>query len=261
VRRDAKSDLKSRAALEALERTLFHSSGARRLPPGRELDRVLARVTPEQLFWYCETRPRGPLYLLPTCEFVDRLAAWLAKLAGPRGTIVEVGAGDGFLAASLLEARRSLRLVATDSGLWEWAGARMTPAERRSHGRDRDVHGLRMGPNVVRQEAVLAARTRRAKVLLVSWLPPGRLFEQLMRCPCHFLVEIGTSGDITGQGEWGWRFAHEFAPSRVTRAARSRLDGGKKRRTQVTCYFGRGHPDFAEETPRRGDWLWQFRPR
>ena len=243
--------------MPALQRTLFTPGGARRLPAQRALDRALAAVGREQLFRFCETRPHGPLYVLPTREFIQALATRLRALAGRRGNILEVCAGDGFLTDSLRQADSRLRVTATDSGRWERAAARMTTAEGRAQGAS--VSGLRLGPRVVRREAVAAICALRPDVVLAAWLPPGKLFDRLVRAPCRFLVEIGADGGVSGQGEWGWRFAHAFEPE-LERLARSRLDARGDRRTRVTVYFGRRHPGFAEEKPSRGDWLRQFKP-
>jgi len=243
--------------LAALERALFTASGARRLPAQRTLDRALSAVTREQLFQFCETRPNGPIYVLPTREWTRNLAAFVGQLAGRGGTVLEVCAGDGFLTEALKQTSPHLRVTATDSGEWERAGARMTPAEQRRHGRE--VSGLTLGPHVRKRDGVAAIRALKPDVVIAAWLPPGKLFEQLVTSPCRYLVEIGAGDGVSGQGEWGWRFAHDFAPD-LDRRARSRLDAGDDRRTHVTCYFGRRHPDFDEEKPKRGDWLWQFRP-
>jgi hypothetical protein len=174
------------------------------------------------------------LYLLPTREFVRDLASWLVRHAGRR-RVLEVCAGDGFLTSALCRAAPHLRMTAIDSGLWERADARMTLAERRRHGGK--VSGLKLGPHVSRRDAVAAVRALKPEVVLAAWLPPGKLFEHLVRSPCRLFVDIGVGGGVTSQGEWGWRFAHAFLPE-LERHARSRLDAGKARRSQVTLYFG-----------------------
>ena len=237
---------------------LFTAGGRRRLPSQRELDRVLARLSREELFWFCETRATGPIYVLPTRELVRGLAGMIRELAPPRSSVLEVAAGDGFLTQALKQVEPSLRWQACDSGAWENPRARMSPSERRE--RFRNISGLRLGAEVQRLEAVAAIRALRPEAVLVAWLPPGRLFERILRAPCRFVIEIGAGRGVTGQGEWGWRFAHDFAPARVEKLARSRLDAGGDRRTQVTIYYGRQHPEFHEERPRPGDWLAEFKP-
>ena len=243
--------------LARLQGVLFGLGGARRLPAQRELDPLLARVSQEALFWFCERQPSGPLYLLPTREFVRRLAKLLRALAGPRGTVLEVGAGDGFLSRCLRTADPGLRLRATDSGAWEKAAARLTTRADRQHAGS--ISGLALGAEVERLEAVAAIERYRPAVVLAAWLPPGRLFEQLARAPCRFLLDLGAGGGVTGQGEWGWRFAHDFASAELEGRARCRLDAKGARHSALTIYFGARHPDFAEERPRPGEWLHQFK--
>ncbi len=135
----------------------------------------------------------------------------------------------------------------------------MSASERRKE--RANVSGIKLGPGVERAEAVGAIRAHQPEVVLACWLPPGKLFERLVRSPCRYVVELGAGGGVSGQGEWGWRFAHDFAPAAVEKLARSRLDAGGARRTRVTVYFGRRHHEFREERPRAGDWLTQFKPR
>ena len=85
-------------ARDDLARLLWTRSGGRRLPSTRALDTALARLPRGELHDLCELDPRGPLYLLPTREFVRRLAASIRALGS--GRILEVAAGDGFLAGA-----------------------------------------------------------------------------------------------------------------------------------------------------------------
>jgi len=241
-----------------LQRLIFDPDGRRRLPSQRALDVILGRLSGEELFWFCETRRQGPLYLLPTREFTRAFGRMIRRLAAPGGTVLEVAAGDGFLTRSLKRAEPGLRWLSSDSGAWENPRARMSRAEQRT--KLANVSGLRLGAGVECVEAVAAIRAYQPEVVLACWLPPGRLFERILRAPSRFVIEIGTGGAVTGQGEWGWRFAHDFAPAAVERLARSRLDAGSRRRTQITIYFGSRHPEFREEHPRSGDWLAQFAP-
>jgi hypothetical protein len=121
--------------------------------------------------------------------------------------------------------------------------------------------GLTLGPTVKRVEAVAAIRRYEPDVVIASWLPPGPLLSRIIREPCRFVIDIGAAGGVTANGAWDWRFNHEFL-DRLERWTRCRLDARPmvKRHSRVTLYFGRRHPDFYEERPRRGDWLWQFRP-
>ncbi|HEX5657753.1 MAG TPA: hypothetical protein VFX59_11185, partial [Polyangiales bacterium] len=114
-----------------LARALWTKAGQRRLPGERELDDALAKQSAEDLEWLCELSPLAPLYLLPTRRFVNALVRQLRALEITR--VLEVAAGDGFLARSLQRAAPELEIIATDSGAWSNPHARMTRTERRTH--------------------------------------------------------------------------------------------------------------------------------
>ncbi|MHB1843559.1 MAG: class I SAM-dependent methyltransferase, partial [Deltaproteobacteria bacterium] len=215
-------------------------------------------LAPETLWRFCEEEPRGPLYFLPTREWIAALVRVCRRLGR---VVVEVGAGDGFVSRCLARAAPELRVIATDSGAWTRPSARMNAAERRRL-RGAALPGIRLGPNVLRLGAVEAVRRFRPDVVLAVWLPPGPLFSRLVRAPCRYVLEIGVPGGVTGEGNWGWRFAHEPCEGAIEARARCRLDAPPTLpRTRVTLAFGRRHPEYREERPRAGDWLWQFRPR
>lgn len=230
----------------------------RHLPTARALDRALRELPRGRLWEACELAPAGPLYLLPTREWIAALGAACARL-GRR--VLEVGAGDGFVARCLREARPGLQVIATDSGAWERPRARMTGAEARSP-LGRRAQGLRLGPEVLRLDAVAAVRRYRPDVVLAIWLPPGPLLSRLVRAPCRYVLEIGAAGGVTAGGNWDWRFSHELLDGPLASLARCRLDErpGRELHTTVTLYHGRRHPEFHVERPRPGDWLYQFRP-
>ncbi len=242
----------------ALERLLWNRRGERRLPGTAELDRALARMSAGELWRLCEREPRGPLYFLPTREWIAALARRCRTLGR---TVLEVGAGDGFVARRLARAAPGLRVIATDSGAWERPEGRMSAAERRRL-RGEAIPGLRLGPEVLRLEALRAVRRFRPDVVLAVWLPPGPLFSRLVRAPCRWLLEVGAPGGVTGEGAYGWRFSHELVEGALVERARCRLDApAGPPRTRVTLYRGGLHEEFHEERPREGDWLWQFRPQ
>jgi hypothetical protein len=244
-------------ARDDLARLLWTRSGGRRLPSTRALDAALARLPRGELHDLCELDPRGPLYLLPTREFVRELAGSIRALGSRR--ILEVAAGDGFLAGALRRAAPELTVVASDSGAWADPRARMNAREQRQL-RGVDVPGVRLGRSVLRLDAFEAIRRTRPDLVLASWLPPGALLDRLIRAPVRHVLEIGAKDGVT-PGAWSWRFAHEICDE-LEQHARCRLDErpGRELHTRVTLYYGARHRWHARERVRPGDWLWQFRP-
>ncbi len=243
-------------ARAALSRALWSPEGARRLPRLAELDAALDGVTAADLEWVCELSPLGPVYFLPTAEGVAALAARIRELGVRR--VVEVAAGDGFLSQCLRE--HGVAAVATDSGSWADPQARMRPEEALAMA-GVEVPGVRMGAGVERAEALDAIATHGPDLVLAAWLPPGDLLDRLIRAPVSYVLEIGAAGGAT-PGAWTWRFAHDFWEGPEAALNRCRLDlrPGRETHTRVTLYFGGSHDEHFEERPRRGDWLWQFRP-
>ena len=245
-------------ARETLARLLWTRTGARRVPRTAALDTALARLRRGDLFRICELDPRGPLYLLPTREFVAALAARIRATGARR--VLEVAAGDGFLSRLLRKALPEVEVIASDSFAWSDPRARMNAREKREL-EGTSVPGVRPGREVLRLDALTAIRRTRPHLVLASWLPPGNLLEDLIRAPVQHVLEIGARDGVT-PGAWNWRYAHEFCEE-LERSARCRLDERPRRalHSRVTLYQGRSHPDYACEVVHRGDWLWQFRPR
>jgi hypothetical protein len=247
-------------ARATLARVLWDRHGARKLPSGPALDRALAALPPRELSWLCELAPLGPLYLLPTRPFVRALAGAIAAL-GVR-SVLEVAAGDGFLARSLARAAPALKVRASDSGAWTEPRARMSEREVRSLARV-EVPGLALGHDVERLSAARAIARHRPELVLCSWLPPGhRLLDSLIRSDVRYVLEIGAGSGVTASA-WCWRFAHEFMEGPLEQTARCRLDArpASALHSRITLYFGAAHPEHHRETVRAGDWLAQFKPR
>jgi len=80
-------------------KVLWGPRGARRLPTERELVRAMTACDPRDVWWVCEMSSAGPVYLLPTREWVRELAKYLRTLGAAR--VLEVAAGDGFLTRCL----------------------------------------------------------------------------------------------------------------------------------------------------------------
>jgi len=247
------------AARAALARALWTARGARKLPTQVELDRALTTVTAQDLEWICEFSPLAPLYFLPTRPFVNELAKTLRALGVRR--VLEVAAGDGFLARALAQREPALDVVASDSGAWEDPRARMSPQERRAL-RSQAVPGLRLGQGVHRLSARAAIRKFQPDLVLCAWLPPGHLLDSLVRADVRYVLEIGAGPGVTGSA-YSWRFAHEFLEGSLAARARCRLDHRPDTtlHSRLTLYFGRAHAEHFEERVRPGDWLYQFKPR
>ena len=246
------------AARAALARQLWDRDGQRRLPSLKPLDAALSALRRADLEWICELSALGPLYLLPTREWIRALAGQLRAL-GAR-SILEVAAGDGFLTRALAAAAPELQFVASDSGAWGDPKARMTAAEQREH-RNLEVPGIQGGDEVLQLPAAEAIRLLQPDLVLAAWLPPGALLDQLIRESVPHVLEIGAAGGVTS-GAWSWRHAHEFLEGPLESLCRCRLDErpAKVLHSRVTLYFGAAHPEHAVEQVRAGDWLWQFKP-
>lgn len=241
-----------------LERCLWNTRGERRLPGLAELDAALAATLPSEIDRLLEFGPRGPLYLLPTKEWIRALAKELERLGVKR--VLEIGAGDGFLSACLAKAAPRLDVRCTDSHAWTRATARMSARER-AELKGVEVAGIRAGSHVERLEARAAIAMHKPDLVLASWLPPKFALSQVLRRDVNYLFEIGAAGGVT-PGAWNWRYAHDLCTGPLEELARCRLDVRPKKalHSRVTLYFGAAHPEHRCERVREGDWLWQFRP-
>jgi len=197
----------------------------RGVPAAKEFDRAVGKLQRGRLWRACEFDGDGPIYFVPTKEFVRALA----KRIGRR-RVLEVAAGDGALSRALAE--RGVRIVATDSGKWERPRARMNARERRKY---REVAGLPLGPNVIRIEAIAAIGKYRPDVVLACWIPPGPLLGRIIRAS-KSVIEIGAGSGITGDIRC-WRYQHEFLEE-LDALGRCRLDERPARElhTRVTLY-------------------------
>lgn len=196
-------------------------------------------------WWTCEMSSPGPVYLLPTREWMRALVAQLRKLKARR--VLEVAAGDGFLSRCLAKAAPEIAVVATDDASWSSPRARMSAAERRAL-KGVPVPGLAPGAGVARLDAVRAVKKHRPDTVIVAWAPPGDLVERVIRSNVKHVIEIGTEGDHCGLGPATWRFECEFLEGAIERRALCRLDARplQHRATRVTLYFGTAHRRFHE---------------
>ena len=237
---------KRRLARQALAAVLWDDSGRRRLPRDAELALALSRCRGEDAWWTCEASSAGPVYLLPTVEWVSELASLLASL-GVR-SVLEVACGDGFLSRVLAETCPELNVTATDDASWTRPSGRMTTKDRAASPGVRFA-GIAPEPHVIRMKAAAAVTTYQPDLVLVSWAPPGTLVDRVIRAPSRLVLDIGVDGDICGNGMKTWRFRKEFIDGPVEALALCRLDAkpAVSRATRLTLYYGAQHPEHGLE--------------
>lgn len=232
-----------RAARETLARVLWSERGERRLPSERALVAALSACHADDVWWVCETSSAGPVYLLPTREWVRALARFVAKERVR--SVLEIGAGDGFLATCLAQACPRVRVIATDNGAWKRPAGRMTKADRAEFA-GVPLAGITGGAHVLRMSAPAAIARFRPDLVLVSWAPPGLLVERAIRAPSKLVLELGVDGDVCGNGMRTWRFEKDFLEGPLEARALCRLDARprQERHTRATLYYGAAHPRF-----------------
>lgn len=235
-----------RRAREALVDTLWGPRGGRRLPTERALVKALTACDRRDVWWVCEMSSAGPVYLLPTREWVRALGGYLREIGATR--VLEVAAGDGFLTRCLRATRPGFEVRATDDTSWAKPEVRMSARDREEF-RDVPVQGLRPGRNVEALSARAAVTRYAPDVVLVSWAPPGPLVETMIRARVRDVVEVGVEGDVCGDAARTWRYQKDFVDGPVESLALCRLDARPReaRHTRVTRYFGRAHPDHGVE--------------
>lgn len=245
---------KRKQARAALVDVLFDARGQRRLPREQELVAAIDDVMcaggnaagAQDLWWVCEANSRGPLYLLPTREWIGALATFLDEVKAKR--VLEVAAGDGFVSACLRRRRPELVVTATDDFSWTKPQGRMTDGDRVEFG-GVDLKGIQPLPLVEKLSAVAAVKQHKPDVVLVSWAPPGTLVERVIRAPSKLVLDISVDGDVCGNGMKTWRFEKEFLDGPLEQRALCRLDvkPGEARATRATLYFGKRHKRFGVE--------------
>lgn len=225
--------------MQALAEVLWTSRGARRLPSQRQLGPAIAALSPEDVWWVAESSSAGPLYLLPTKEWLRALVAFIEEQRV--SSVLEIAAGDGFLSACLAKACPGLRVRATDNHAWARLEARLSPAEL-GRGAGLGLSGIRIPPSVERLSATAAITRYRPDLVVVSWAPPGLLVERAIRAPSKLVLDLSVEGDVCGNDARTWRFRKELLGGPLEERAFCRLDGkGRPRQTRATLYYGARH--------------------
>lgn len=245
-------DTRARAAARAqLAAVLWDEAGERRLPTDRALSAAMRRCSSDDVWWVCETNSAGPLYHLPTREWLRALTRLLRSLEVR--TIVEVAAGDGFLAGRLAAAVPEIRVYATDSGAWATPRGRMHARDRREFA-GVPLAGIRAARQVLRMSATAAVERYRPDLVLVVWAPPGTLVERVIRAPTRYVLDISVDGDVCGNGQRTWRFEKEFLSGPIEERGLCRLDDDpqRARATRATLYYGARHRRFGVASAAAG---------
>lgn len=203
-------DFRSSPELLARGRRLLQRHGDRRVPRRSEVEGFL-----QDGGYFSEVMLADglQLYFLPTEEFLLALIRLFRHLGVSR--VVEVGAGEGFVAAAL--AARGFPVVATD--LEAMPGAPYgAPVHRANH-----------------LEAVAAFQP---EMVFWCWPPLGsRAPQEVIRAPgLKYYLDVGDGGFATGAPELVPQFRGRYLPT-LSRLGYTRLDAGPFRHNR--CFLFR----------------------
>jgi hypothetical protein len=237
---------KRRAARDALAAVVWKKNGERRLPTERALVDAIEACDPRDLWWVCEASSAGPVYLLPTREWVKQLARFVDETGAKR--VLEVAAGDGFLSACLQSARPKLEVIATDDNSWTRPKARQSDDDARTY-QAVDFSGIRPSSRVEKRKATAAVKAYEPDLVIVSWAPPGTLVDRVIQAPSSLVLDLSVEGDVCGNGMRTWRFSKDFLAGPLEDRALCRLDvrPSEARATRATLYYGKAHPEHFVE--------------
>jgi len=242
-----KDSKKRREARAQLVSVLFDARGKRKLPDDHELAAAMAACGAVDSWWVCEANSHGPLYFLPTRQWLSALCAFVDTHKVRR--VLEVGAGDGFLSFCLQRRRPNLSVLATDDFSWTLAANRQNPDDVAEF-KGVAFAGIQPLPHVQKQGAVAAVKAFKPDLVIVSWAPPGTLVERVIRAPSKLVLDISVDGDVCGNGARTWRFEKEFLDGPLEAKGLCRLDATPlgppgTRATRCTLYFGARHRRFG----------------
>jgi len=215
-------------AVKSAISVLFDGAGRRRLPLTAELDRIMSgSLVSLSSTLYSRENPAGvELWHLPTVEWIDGLTAWIRSRNYTR--VLEVGAGDGFVAHLLRERLPGVEVVAQDNRRWAEHTHTLYPPVIECGGVE-DCGG-----------AIETARVFQPDLILWIWAPMGAVGadELLGLCREYLLVGESEDGCTGGFPSNSTLRVEDEALVALERFARCRTDFWGALHTQHTLYKG-----------------------
>ena len=204
-------DFSSSPELIEKGREILFSHGRRRVPSRREVEDFLQGGG---FFSEVALAERTQLYFLPTAEFLRALIRLCRHLGVKR--VLEVGAGEGFMAAALAE--RGFQVMATDLEAMP-AAPYGVPVYRASH--------------------LEAAAAFKPEMVFWCWPPLGsRAPQELLQAPgLKYYLDVGDGGGATGAPNLVPQFRGRYLHT-LSRLGYTRLDWGPFRHNR--CFLFRG---------------------
>lgn len=226
-----------RKAREHLESVIWAADGTRKLPRERALVEALTACHKDDVWWVCEASSFGPVYLLPTVEWISICAEFITSLGVK--SVLEVGAGDGLVATHLSKAMSKIRYTATDNSAWSRPNGRMSAADKAEFA-GVPFSGIPTTRIVKKMASSTAVKKYQPDLVLAVWPPPGLMVERAITGPSRYVLDVSVEGDVCGNGYQTWRYEHAVAAGPVADRALCRLDSRpkKQRHTRITLYRG-----------------------
>jgi hypothetical protein len=204
-------DFSSSQALIEKGREILFSRGRRRVPSRREVEDFLQDGG---VFSEVALAARTQLYFLPTAEFLRALISLFRHLGVKR--VLEVGAGEGFMAGALAE--RGFQVMATDLEARSAAPYGL-PVHRTSH--------------------LQAVAAWRPELAFWCWPPlASRAPQELLQASgLKYYLDVGNGGSATGSPNLVPQFRGRYLHT-LSRLGYTRLDWGPFRHNR--CFLFRG---------------------
>lgn len=200
----------SSSALMAQGREILFSRGRRRVPSWREVADFLQQGG---VFSEVALTAQAQLYFLPTAEFLRALIGLFRHLGVKR--VLEVGAGEGFLAGAL--AAQGFQVRATDLEA---------------------VPGAPYGAQVQRAGHLEAAARFQPELAFWCWPPLGsRAPQELLQAPSlKYYLDVGDGGCATGLPNLVPQFQGRYLHT-LSRLGFTRLDWGPFRHNRCFLFY------------------------